>query len=207
MRVRSSRSVALPPGLPEPEPDTLIYPGALSYDANLDAMRYFLREIFPRIRAARPGVRLRITGKTTPEQRAALPSTEGVELTGYVHDIRAAVAGAWAEVVPLRAGGGTRLKVLEALAIGTPVVSTSKGAEGLDLAAGEDLLIADTPEQFAQATLKLLGDPMLRERLAARGRATVQARYDWRTIAGQLTDLVEQVVVARGEREHEPASA
>jgi glycosyltransferase involved in cell wall biosynthesis len=176
----------------DPEADTLIYPGALSYDANFDAVAHFLGTIWPRLRAARPSLRLRVTGRATPEQIAALPPAEGVEFTGYLDDVRPAVARAWAEVVPLRKGGGTRLKVLEALALGTPVVSTSKGAEGLDLEPGRHILVADTAEAFAAATERLLGSPMLRRSLADQGRQAA-ARYDWHQSARQLEDLIGAV--------------
>lgn len=175
----------------QPEPDTLIYPGALSYDANLDAARYFLADILPLIRAQRPQTTLRITGRTTPEQRAALPTLEGVELTGYVNDVRALIARSAVEVVPLRQGGGTRLKILEALALGTPVVSTSKGIEGLDLEPGRHFLVADTPHDFATATLKLLADPDLCRRLSEAGRQAVAEHYDWNVLTPRLNTLLE----------------
>jgi glycosyltransferase involved in cell wall biosynthesis len=178
----------------QPEPDTLIYPGALSYDANFDAMAYFVGSIFPQIKATRPNVRLRITGKVDPNRRAALPSIDGVEFTGYVPDVRPVIARSWCEVVPLRIGGGTRLKVLEALALGTPVVSTTKGIEGLDLDPDQHVLVADTPGEFAAATVRLLGDASLRARLAAAGRQVVATHYDWRAIGRRLNDLIDETV-------------
>jgi glycosyltransferase involved in cell wall biosynthesis len=181
---------------PPPEPDTLIYPGALSYDANFDAVAYFLQAIWPRVRAARPATRLRVTGRATPAQIQALPPAEGVEFTGYLDDVRPAVAGAWAEVVPLRKGGGTRLKVLEAMALGTPVVATSKGAEGLDLRHGQELLVADAPDAFADQTLRLLESPALRDELAWRGRQAA-ARYDWRLSVERLEQLLQRALPPR----------
>jgi polysaccharide biosynthesis protein PslH len=209
---RLARQIA-PPGMPlavvpngvniaalagnfgSPEPNTLIYPGALSYDANHDAMVYFLSAIFPLIRHECPNVRLRVTGRATPAQIAALPNTEGVEFTGYIDDVRPAVAGSWAEVVPLRKGGGTRLKVLEALALGTPVISTSKGVEGLALQPGRDVLVADTPADFAAQTLRLLRSPALRADMAAHGRRAV-ASYDWSQSVARLEELIMQAVGA-----------
>ncbi len=181
-----------------PEADTLIYPGALSYDANFDAVAHFLSAILPRIQARRPDVRLRVTGRVTPAQIAALPSANGVDFTGYLDDVRPAVARAWAEVVPLRKGGGTRLKVLEALALGTPVVSTSKGIEGLELEDGRHVLVADSAADFAAATERLLGQPALRARLSADGREAVRECYDWRTIGGRLNDLVLETALDKG---------
>lgn len=177
-----------------PEPDTLIYPGALSFDANFDAMTYFLDAIFPAIKAARPHVHVQITGKTDPARQAALPAHAGVTFTGYVPDVRPVVARSWGEVVPLRMGGGTRLKVLEALALRTPVVSTSKGIEGLDLVHDRHVLVADTAATFAAATSALLSQPDLRARLADAGFQRVRERYDWAVIGRQLQDLLEEIV-------------
>lgn len=175
--------------------DVLVYPGALSYDANFDAVRFFLTDIFPRIRRARPQTRLRVTGHAAPELVAALPQVEGVEYTGYLDDVRPAIADAWAQVVPLRKGGGTRLKVLEALALGTPVVSTHKGVEGLDLAHGSEVLVADNAAEFAAHTVRLLESPALRQDLATRGRHAA-GRYDWAKSVDRLEALLNQVVAA-----------
>jgi glycosyltransferase involved in cell wall biosynthesis len=183
----------------DPQADTLIYPGALSYEANFDAVAHFLSAIWPRLRTVRPGVRLCVTGRAAPEQIAALPVADGVEFTGYLDDVRPAVARAWAEVVPLRKGGGTRLKVLEALALGTPVVSTSKGVEGLDLEDGRHVLVADTADAFAAATERLLGQPELRARLGEAGRHVVRQRYDWRAIGAGLDDLVHEIARHKGQ--------
>jgi glycosyltransferase involved in cell wall biosynthesis len=123
-----------------------------------------------------------------------LPANDGLVLTGYLDDVRPTVARSWACVVPLRVGGGTRLKVLEAMALGTPVVSTSKGAEGLEVTSGEDILIADEPADFADATLRLLDDPALRAELAANGRRLVRGRYGWDQIGEELNRFLHQVV-------------
>lgn len=179
------------PGLADVRPNTLIYNGALTYSANYDAMQYFLAEIYPRIRQALPQVTLRITGSTKGVDLSGLQLDESVHLTGYVEDIRLPVAGSAVCVVPLRQGGGTRLKILEAMALGTPVVATSKGAEGLDVADGEHLLIADDPAAFAEAVLRVLRDPALRKRLALNARGLVESRYDWETIGAHFVAQVE----------------
>jgi len=177
-----------------PKLDTLIYSGALTYSANFDAMAFFLRDIFPQVKARRPNAHLRITGgyNGTPVER--LPLGSGAELTGYLDDIRPAVAQSWACVVPLRVGGGTRLKILEAMALGAPVISTSKGAEGLDVTHEENVLIADSPNDFAQAVLRVLEDKTLRTKLSANGRRLVEERYSWKMCASQLEQLLHQVV-------------
>ncbi len=181
-------------GLTGPEPDTLVYNGALTYSANFDAMDFFLREVFPLIQAKRPKVKLFITGKLDGVPVDRLPGNDGLVFTGYLDDIRPRVARSWGSVVPLRVGGGTRLKILEALALGTPVVATSKGAEGLDLIPDRDILIADDPADFAAAVLRLLQDATLRETLSHNGRQTVEAKYDWQIIGRQFNDFIEMVV-------------
>lgn len=182
-----------------PEPDTLIYPGALSYDANLDAVTYFAGSVLPLIRAQRSNARLRVTGRATPSQVEIFSSTEGIEFTGYLPDVRPVIARSWAEVVPLRKGGGTRLKVLEALALSTPVISTSKGIEGLELLPERDVLVADTAGDFAAQTLRLLTSPTLRQYLAANGRLAA-ARYDWSISIRYLNQAIETII-------HVPQSA
>jgi glycosyltransferase involved in cell wall biosynthesis len=178
-------------GLADVRPNTLIYNGALTYRANYDAMQYFLAEIYPRIRQALPEVALSITGSTQGLDLSSLHLDGSVHLTGYVEDVRLPVAGSAVCVVPLRQGGGTRLKILEAMALGTPVVATSKGAEGLDVVDGEHLLVADDPAAFSEATLRLLRDAALRARLAHNARALVEAKYDWAHIGAQFVELVE----------------
>jgi glycosyltransferase involved in cell wall biosynthesis len=180
-----------------PKPGTLIYSGALTYRANFDAMEFFLRDIFPLVKAQHPDVSLRITGGYDGVPVEQLPLGRGATLTGYLDDVRPAVAQSWACVVPLRVGGGTRLKILEAMALGTPVVSTSKGAEGLEATRGEDILIADTPAEFADAVLRLLSDGALRARLAANGRRLVESRYGWKVIGEKLDHLLRKVVKER----------
>ena len=180
-----------------PQPNTLVFSGALTYSANYDAMRYFLKEIYPAIIRATPDVQLRVTGDHTGVDLASLGRHQGVQYTGYVADVRPVVAQSWASVVPLRLGGGTRLKILESLALGTPVVATAKGAEGLAVTDGENILIAPDPASFAGRVTALLRSRELRERLAASGRDLVSSRYDWRVIGKELCALVEEVAARR----------
>jgi glycosyltransferase involved in cell wall biosynthesis len=162
--------------------------------ANYDAMGFFLGDILPLIKKERPEVVLRITGKTAGVPLEQLPNVDDVIFTGYLDDVRPSVAQSWVSVVPLRVGGGTRLKILEAMALGTPVVSTSKGAEGLDVTLGENILIADTPSGFADATLHLLEDHGLRARLSENGRSLVRTRYDWAQIGEEFERLLSDIV-------------
>lgn len=179
-------------GLAEVQPNTLIYNGALTYSANYDAMRYFLAEIYPLIKQELPTVTLSITGSTRGVDLSGLRLDPSIHLTGYVDDIRLPVAQSAVCAVPLRHGGGTRLKILEAMALGTPVVTTSKGAEGLAGVDGEHLLIADAPARFAQRVVELLRDPAHRERLAYNARRLVETQYDWERIGARFTALVEE---------------
>jgi len=184
-----------------PEPDALIFPGALTYQANFDAMAFFIGSIFPRIRAQRPGATLHITGRTDGVPLHRLPAGDGVVFTGYLKDVRPAVAQACVCVVPLLTGGGTRLKILEAMALGTPVVSTSRGAEGLEVTPGEEILVADEPAKFAEAVLHLLGDEALRTRLATNGRRLVRGRYGWDQIGRGFDQFLHQVVSRTGHQD------
>jgi glycosyltransferase involved in cell wall biosynthesis len=175
-----------------PQPDTLVFSGALTYTANYDALSYFLKDIYPLILQTVPNATLRVTGRTDGVDLASLPNYSGVQYMGYVDDIRPVVAQSWVSVVPLRVGGGTRLKILESMALGTPVVSTSKGVEGLEVTDGDNVLIADSPNEFSAKVVALLRLKELRSRLAAGGRRLVEARYDWRTIGDDLCELVER---------------
>lgn len=166
--------------------DRLVYSGSPTYAPNLDAVSFFAADILPHIRSCIPDAWLAVTGKTEGAPLDHLTSNPGVTFTGWLPDIRAFVAASRVCVVPLREGGGTRLKILEAMALGTPVVATTKGAEGLDVTDGEDILIADDPRAFADATVRLLRDDALHDRIASRARATVAARYDWETIGADM---------------------
>jgi glycosyltransferase involved in cell wall biosynthesis len=181
-----------------PDKDTLIYSGALTYHANFDAVDYFLREIFPLIQKEKPETRLLVTGKLEGVPVDRLPHNEKVIFTGYLNDIRPAIAHSMVNVVPIRLGGGTRLKILESMAIGTPVVSTRKGGEGLDLVDGRDIIIADDPDDFAAAVLRLMGDGRLRESLSSAGCVAVANQYDWEVIAPQFCKFVEDTAMVNG---------
>jgi glycosyltransferase involved in cell wall biosynthesis len=171
--------------------DTLVYNGAPAFAANADAVRWFAEAILPLIRQERPDVCLRVTGRCdTVPPGDVLRHTPGLTLTGFLDDVRPTVRGAAACVVPLRQGGGTRLKILEAMALGVPVVSTARGAEGLGATGGEDILLADDPAAFAAAALRLMEDAPLRARLGMAGRGLVEARYGWDALAGPLDDAL-----------------
>ncbi|MFZ6028806.1 MAG: glycosyltransferase family 4 protein [Chloroflexota bacterium] len=178
-----------------PKPDTLIYSGALTYGANFDAVDFFLREIWPRVLAQRPQAHLFVTGRLEGVALDKLPQAPNVTFTGHLPDVRPAIAQSWASIVPLRIGGGTRLKILESLALRTPVIATQKGAEGLQLRPGEDILIADEPQAFAGTVLRLLEDAALRRQIGECGYRTVMS-YDWAAVGGRLQAFFEQILPA-----------
>jgi polysaccharide biosynthesis protein PslH len=180
-----------------PQRDSLIYAGALTYAANFHAVDHFLRNIYPKIQEMRPGVTFTVTGSLEGVDLTRLPKLKGVIFRGYVEDIAAAVAGSWASVVPLQIGGGTRLKILESLSLGTPVISTSKGAEGLDLMPGQDLLIEDNPQRFAEQVVRVLEDEVLRNKLGQTGRQSVAEKYDWQKVGAVFRNYAENVVKNR----------
>jgi glycosyltransferase involved in cell wall biosynthesis len=169
----------------------LIFAGSLRYFANHDAMAWFLGEVFPLIRSKLPEVRLTITGDHAD---LPLPQAQGVILRGRVEDVRPLIASSCVGLAPIRLGGGTRLKILEAMALRTPIVSTSKGAEGLEARHEEHLLIADSAEDFAHAVIRLLTDTRLRERLAASAHQLVRDRFDWSVVMPRFLNLVERII-------------
>lgn len=172
------------------QPNRLIFTGSFRYFANHEAMDWFIREVYPIIQAEVPDVHLTITGD---HANLPLPPSSNITLTGFVKDIRPLVASSWVSLVPLQIGGGTRLKILEAMALGTPVVSTSKGAEGLDASNGRHLLIGDTSQEFADQVLRLIKDQELRQEIVDRAREFVQAKYDWTVIMPRFESLVERI--------------
>ncbi|MFZ0544630.1 MAG: glycosyltransferase [Candidatus Promineifilaceae bacterium] len=172
-----------------PQPNTLIFSGSLTYSANLDAMRWFLADVYPLIQSRIPAVKLIITGKS---DGYPLPEADNVERTGFVADVRPLIASAWISLAPLREGGGTRLKILEAMALGTPVVATSKGAEGIRAADGEHLLIADSPAQFATAVNRLLQDRELHQTLIHNSCQLIRQQYDWEMLMPDFLNLIEE---------------
>ena len=175
---------------PVPGQNTLIFTGAFTYHVNYEGALWFVRKVYPLVRAQVGDVALTITGN---HANLSLPDTENVTLTGMVDDVRPLIAGAAVSVVPIWEGGGTRLKILEAMALRTPVVTTSKGAEGLDAQDGVHLLIADEPGAFANAVVRLLQDHSLRQRLAGNAFALVEQNYDWQVVMPHFLSLVDRL--------------
>ena len=172
----------------------LIYIGSMDWYPNEDAARFFAEEILPQIQKDVPDAKFTIVGGNPSERVQRLTDIEGVVVTGRVPEIKPYFAEATVFVVPLRIGSGTRLKILEALAMGKAVVSTSVGAEGLALRDGEEILIADEPEIFADAVTRLLTDRALRQKIGANGRFRVEQDYDWYSIAEKLHTVYESLL-------------
>lgn len=174
----------------EPAADTMVFTGSFRYRPNYEAMCWFAGEVLPGITAQIPNARVRITGD---HDGLRLPNARQVELLGFVDDIKPVVAGAWISLAPIHQGGGTRIKILEAMALHTPVVATSKGAEGLEARHGEHLLIADTPKAFSQACVRLLQDPGLRSELAHNAFELVKTRYNWQAVIPDFLNLLVRI--------------
>jgi sugar transferase (PEP-CTERM/EpsH1 system associated) len=172
------------PSADAPSRAHLVFTGSMDWLPNEDAMTYFCRDILPRIREAEPSATLSIIGRApTPAVQRLSQQHEGVEVTGRVDDVRPHVRRGAVYVVPLRIGGGTRLKIFEAMAMGKAVVSTTVGAEGLPVTPGTDIAIADEPQAFADAVIRLIRDTAARQALEVRARQLVVDRYDWAAAA------------------------
>jgi polysaccharide biosynthesis protein PslH len=184
------------PQLEAPDPDNIVFTGILTYRPNSDAVVHFVSNILPLIRRSRPTAHLTVVGVGASDEikRLARP---GVEITDWVPDVRPYLARAAVVVVPIRMGSGTRLKVLEAFAMGKAIVSTSVGCEGLSGVPGEHLLIADQPTEFAEEVIRLLANRKLAAKLGEAGRLLVESRYGWPSIALRLERFYARLLVTR----------
>ncbi len=177
-----------PPQVMTPVRD-LIFLGAMDWRPNIDGLNWFVRRVLPLIRALRPDCSLTVAGRnpTTEVRRLASPQ---IVVTGSVDDVRPYLWQSTVSIVPLRIGGGTRLKIYEAMAARIPVVSTAVGAEGLDISDGENIRIADSPEHFAQACLALLADSDVRRRMIVQAWEMVAACYSWEVVSRKFEQLL-----------------
>ena len=176
-----------------PASPSLVFTGMMAYVPNSDGMLYFLDEIFPLINRKVPGVTITIVGNRPPRELLRRASDQ-VIITGYVDDVRPFVERASVYVAPLRIGSGTRLKILEALSMKKPVVTTSIGCEGLDILDGESALVADEPEAFASRVIELLQNGGLRRKLMRGGYELVREKYDWRIVHQRLDQAYCEVL-------------
>lgn len=178
------------------EPGLLLFFGAINYQPNHDGVMYFIDQVFPKIRQRHPEARFCILGPGAREEVLARQGN-GVEILGMVDEVAPYIDRAAVIVVPLRIGGGTRLKIVEALAKGKAVVSTRLGAEGLDVVHDEHLLLADEPDDFAIQVGRVLDDGQLARRLGRGGRKLMEQRYSWQSIVARLERFYEQLGSAR----------
>jgi sugar transferase (PEP-CTERM/EpsH1 system associated) len=164
----------------------LVFTGTMDFRPNVDAVLWFTRHVLPRLQLEDVDIHFDVVGQRPHARLKHLGAENGVTLTGWVEDVRPFIARADVYVAPLRIGGGTRLKLLEAMAMGKAVVATRLGAEGYPVTDGRELLLADTPTDFATAVMRLLRDPALVNELGHNARAFVERQYDWRTIVPQV---------------------
>jgi glycosyltransferase involved in cell wall biosynthesis len=163
----------------------------MAWEANIDGVDYFCREVWPAVRRAVPDARFRIVGRN-PHPRVKRLASDSVEVTGTVPSVIEHLREAAVFVVPLRVGGGTRLKIFEAMAMGKATVSTTIGAEGLDVHHGRDIILADDPASFADSVIKFLLDTELRRRFE-RASAELAAQYDWPLVARKFEETLARV--------------
>jgi sugar transferase (PEP-CTERM/EpsH1 system associated) len=173
-------------------PNQIIFTGTMDYYPNTNAVLFFAQRCWPLIRAQIPGATWQIVGRNPPVEIRKLGELPGVTVTGTVPDVRPYLAASSVAIAPLRVGSGTRLKILEALAMRKAMVSTSVGYEGLSLVPGKHLIVADRPQEIAQAIVALMNNPEMRAALGTAGRALVEAEYDWGRCGDRLLRILEE---------------
>lgn len=176
----------------------LVFVGGCDWFPNRDALAHFAEEILPQVRSRRPEVTVTWIGRADQAMRSRYRRRHGIEMTGYVKDIRPHVHRAACYVVPIRVGGGSRLKILDAWAMGKAVVSTSQGCEGLDAVDGENILVRDRPEAFAEAINRVLSDECLRRRLGRRARKTAEEKYSWEVVGAEMNRTYRELADSSG---------
>jgi len=174
------------PSLSHSPVPNLVFTGTMDFRPNVDAVLWFARKVLPQVQAEAPGLHFFIVGQRPHRRLDGLRDDPAITLTGWVEDTRPYIAAAAVYVAPLRIGGGTRLKLLEAMAMSKPVVATRLGAEGYPVTDGRELLLADTPADFAAAIVALLRAPERRAELGQAARTFVERRYDWRAIVPRV---------------------
>lgn len=177
----------------DPQP-TIMFCGAMDYSPNVDALKWFFGEVYAKLTKRVPSLKILIVGRSPIPEIQAYGSLQGVTVTGGVPDVRPYYRRAWLQIVPLRIGGGTRLKIVESLAIGTPVVSTSIGAQGLDLEHGRQILLADDASAFVEETVRALENETLRTTLESEGLSVANERFGWTAIGDRLAEHYETLI-------------
>jgi glycosyltransferase involved in cell wall biosynthesis len=177
-----------------PDPLRIAFIGPTYMFPNRQAVDWFLDECWARVRQEIPGLNLDLVGGAKEPDAKRYAGIPGVRVRGHVLDVRPFLQAASCAIVPIRVGGGTRLKILDAWAMGTPVVSTAVGCEGLDTRDGENILIRDEPAAFAEAVVGLMRDPARADQIGRAGRATAESRYSWRQITNRLADRYVELI-------------
>jgi glycosyltransferase involved in cell wall biosynthesis len=183
------------------ENDTIVFLGKMSYYVNVAAVQWFCRQVLPLIWRQRPNARFRIVGRDPVREITALAG-KGIEVTGTVPDVRPHLASAAVSVCPMVTGSGIQNKMLEAMAVGAPTVSTTIACQALSVEPGRDVLVADTPEAFADCVVRLLNDGELRRRVAANARRYVEQHHDWRAIGCRLEEIYDGLLSGNQTSQH-----
>jgi sugar transferase (PEP-CTERM/EpsH1 system associated) len=192
-----------PQGTTKGEPCNLVFTGSMDWLPNEDAIRYFITEIMPLVKQAVPNVTLSVVGRSPTAGLLEMSKRDpSINVTGRVEDVRPYIERARAYIVPIRIGGGTRLKIYEAMAMEKPIISTTIGAEGLSVRDGCELLLADTPEEFSRKVVRTLTDEQFALELGERAAATVRERFGWGGVAASFADICRRAL-----RQSEPAIA
>jgi len=182
----------------EPETRHIVFLGSMDWMPNIDGVTDFVRTVLPKIQNRCPGTKLTIIGRNPTPAVLALQSQNGdIRVTGTVDDVRPHLRRAAVSVVPLRVGGGTRIKIFEAMAMGIPVVSSTIGAEGLPVKDGANIFIADDPDTFAQRVVALLEDASMARSMGHAGKAMVSEKFSWRTAVDQFDRMCTQAVATQ----------
>ncbi len=180
-----------PTGVDDPRDPlpTIVFCGAMDYSPNIDGIHWYFKRIHQRLRVLIPNVQVLVVGKNPGPEVQRYGALPEVTVTGSVRDVRPYYRRAWMQIAPLRIGGGTRLKIIESMSMGTPVISTTVGAQGLGLCHDNDILLADSPKEFAYQTARALKDPNLRKNLQRAGLEAVCSRLSWQTIGRELNTI------------------
>ena len=176
-----------------PESKTILSIGTMSWPPNIDAIGHFAREVYPLIKREVPEAQLTIVGSSPPPQIKALEKDPSIKVTGFVDDVRPYAEAAAVFVAPLRIGSGMRVKILEAMALGLPIVSTSVGCEGICLQPGKHALVSDPPRKLANSVIQLLRNPHMREKIGSAGRSFVESHYAWKPILDRLDAILSRL--------------
>lgn len=179
------------------EASDILFVGNFEHSPNVDGVRFFLREVYPVVTSAMPDARLLVVGPGHWESLPEVASDPRIVVTGRVEDTRPYLAKSAVFVAPIRAGSGTRVKILEAMAAGTPVVSTTVGIEGIEAIPGKHALVADRPRDFAAAVIRLLREPHLRDEMSVSARSLVDERYSWQVVGERLDAIYRDLIAAK----------